>query len=240
MKALVRTTTLAALIVLAGCAADSSRIAGYLSGFQPPPESPPPVALPLAVGLVVALPEDEQGKPTTPSGEMLEKVAQRLQKELQASPLITVRRIFPALIIPAGGLGGLGLERVQALAREGSLLTMIVAVATSRSSQKLRFWPIMEHQLYVRMDAALVDAPKGVVLMTELGQDDYVMADALDSTAHITFPRLYYRNFTFGGPYTVVEGDPYKALGQQAFEGAADQLGMKLRQRLSPMSPAYN
>ena len=82
--------------------------------------------------------------------------------------------------------------------------------------------------------AALVDVPTGLVLLTEAGQDDYVMAEALDYVDRISYPRLYYRNFTFGGPFTIVEGDPYKALGEQTFRGAADQLGMKLRQRLSP------
>ena len=53
-----------------------------------------------------------------------------------------------------------------------------------------------------------------------------------------SYPRLYYRTFTFAGPFTVVEGDPYKALGEAAFSGAADQLGMKLRQRLDPQPAA--
>ena len=234
MKTLVRAATLAALIVLNGCAADSSRITEYLSGFPPPPENPPQVALPLAVGLVVALSEDERSKPTTPSNDTLEKVAQRIQAELQASRQITVQRIFPALTIPAGGLHGLALARVQALAKEGDLTKMVVVVATSRSTQKLRFWPVMEYQLYVSMDAALVEVPSGRVLMTESGLDDYVMADVLDYTMRISYPRLYYRNFTFGGPFIIVEGDPYQALGWETFKGAADQLGMKLRQRLSP------
>ncbi len=234
MKTFVRTATLVALIVLNGCVADSSRITEYLAGFPPQPEKPLQVALPLAVGLVVALPEDELSKPTTPSKDTLEKVAQRIQAELQASPQITIRRIFSALTIPAGGLRGLALEQVQALAKESHLTKMIVVVATSQSARKLRFWPIMENQLYVRMDAALVDVPKGAVLMTEFGQDDYVMAEAVDYVGRTSFPRLYYRTFTVAGPFTIVEGDPYHALGWETFKGAADQLGMKLRQRLSP------
>ena len=50
----------------------------------------------------------------------------------------------------------------------------------------------------------------------------------------ISYPRLYYRNFTFGGPFIIVEGDPYQALAWETFKGTADQLGMKLRQRLNP------
>jgi len=228
---------IAALVVallLNACAESSNRITEYLSGFPSQPEKSPQAALPLVAGLVLALPEDELSKLTTPSRDTLEKVAQRIQTELQASPQITIQRMFPALTIPAGGLHGLALERVQALAKEDNLTKMIVVVATSRSAQKLRFWPIQENQLYVRMDAALVDVPTGLVLLTESGQDDYVMAEDLDYVDRISYPRLYYRNFTFGGPFTIVEGDPYKALGEQTFRGAADQLGMKLRQRLSP------
>lgn len=227
-------TAFVAAFLLSACAMPSSRIAEYLSGFPPPPDNPPQVALPLAVGLVVALPEDELSKPTTPSTETLEKVAQRIQAELQASLQITVQRIFPALTIPAGGLHGLALARLQALAKEGNLTKMIVVVATSRSAQKLRGWPVMEYQLFVSMDAALVEVPSGRILMTESGLDDYVMADVLDSTARISFPRLYYRTYTIAGPFTVVQGNPYQALGWEGFKGAADQLGMKLRQRLSP------
>ncbi len=233
MKTRLLPTAMVMLFSLNGCAAPSARITEYLAGFQPLQAEPQPIALPLVVGLIVALPEDELGKPTAPSKDMLEKLAQRAQKELQAPPHITIQRIFPSITLPAGGLHGLGLERVRAIAGEGNLTKVIVVVATSRSAQKLRFWPIMEYQLYVRMDAALVDVSSGLVLMTEVGLDDYVLADSLDYVGRISYPRLYYRNFTFGGPFTVVDGDPSKALGEAAFGGAADQLGMKLRMRLS-------
>jgi hypothetical protein len=229
----------AALVLasLVGCAMPASRITDYLSGFQaaaPSSLQPGPAAGPIVAGLVLALPETEIGKPTTPPLAALEKVAARIQKELQQSSHIVIQQIFPALTIPASGLHGLALERVQALAQEANLTKMLVVVATSRSAQKLRFWPVMEHQLYVSMDAALVEIPSGRVLVTESGEDDYVMAEALDYVARISFPRLYYRTFTITGPFTVVEGDPYKALGETAFQGAADQLGMKLRMRLNP------
>ncbi len=234
MSLTMRTAAVLVLVTLAGCAAPSSRIAEYLSGFPPPPDNPPQVALPLAVGLVVALPEDELSKPTTPSPAVLEKVAGRIQKELQESSTIVVRPIFPSITIPAGGLRGLALERVQALAKEGNLTKMIVVVATSRTASKIRFTVVLETELYVSMEAALVEVPSGRLLMTESGRDDYVMADVLDYTARITYPRLYYRTFAFGGPFTIVEGNPHQALGWEAFRRAADQLGMKLRQRLSP------
>ncbi|TLY41296.1 MAG: hypothetical protein E6K59_09690 [Nitrospirae bacterium] len=196
MKIRLMVGSMVALLSLWACATSSDRITEYLSGFQPPSDSAQPVALPLNAGLVMVLPEDEMGKPTTPSRDTLQAVAERLQKDIQASPNLMIQK--------------------------------------SRSASKLRFWPIMEHQLYVRMDAALVEVPTGRVLMTESGEDDYVMAEALDYVERISYPRLYYRNFTFGGPFTVVKGDPYKALGEQTFRGAADQLGMTLRKRLGP------
>ena len=234
----VAVALLAGLVGLNGCAASSSRITDYLTGVQPLPADSQPGILHVVAGFVVALPEDEFAKPTTPSQPALERLAARVQKELHGSPHLVIQRIFPPITIPAGGKGGLSLERLRGFAKEGNLTTMIVVVATSRSARKLRFWPIMENQLYVRMDAALVDLPTGRVLMTEVVQDDYVMAESLDSVSRISYPRLYYRNFTFGGPFTVVDGDPQKALGEQTFNGAADQLGMKLRMRLSPDPPA--
>ena len=234
MKIRVVVVSLAVLLSLWACATSSNRITEYLSGFQLPPDGAQPVSLPLTAGLVVVLPEDELGKPTTPSREVLQAVAERLQKEIQTSPNLVIQRVFPSITIPARGLHGLNLERLQSLAREASLTRMLVVVATSRSASKLRFWPIRENQLYVRMDAALVEVATGRVLTTESGEDDYVMAEALDYVERISYPRLYYRNFTFGGPFTIVIGDPYKALGEQTFRAAAAQLGMKLRHCLDP------
>jgi len=222
------------LLSLWACASSSTRITEYLSGFQPPPDGAQPVALPLNTALLVVLPEDELSKPTTPSRETLHALAERLQKDIQVSPNLVIQRVFPSITIPANGLHALSLERLQGLAREGNLTRMLVVVPVSRSASKLRWWPIWETQLYVRMDAALLEVPTGRVLMTESGEDDYVMAEALDYVERISYPRLYYRTFTFGGPFIVVRGDPYRALGEQTFRGAADQLGMKLRKRLDP------
>src|SRR6266852_7656907 len=234
MKMRLMVGCIAVLLSLWACASSSDRITAYLSGFQPPSDGAQPVALPLNAGLVVVLPEDELGKSTTPSWDTLQAVAERLQKDIQASPNLIIQQVFPSITIPANGLHGLSLERLQGLAREGNLTQMLVVVAVSRSASKFRFWSSMEYQLYVRMDAALVEVPTGRVLMTESGEDDYVMAEALDYVERISYPRLYYRNFTFGGPFTIVTGDPYKALGEQTFRGAAAQLGMKLRHCLDP------
>src|SRR5713226_1045950 len=179
MKIRVVVASIAVLLSLWACATSSNRITEYLSGFQPPSDGAQPVALPLNAGLVVVLPEDELGKPTTPSRDTLQAVAERLQKDIQASPNLVIQQVFPSITIPANGLHGLSLERLQGLAREGNLTEMLVMVATSQTASKIRFSRIQETQLYVRMDAALVDLQTGRVLVTEAGQDDYVLAETL-------------------------------------------------------------
>lgn len=225
---------LVVLISLCGCAGPSSRITEYLAGVQPLPADSQHLPSPLVVGLIVALPEAELAKPTVPSKEALERFAQRVQKELQASPKIQIQRIIPPVIIPGDGSGGLSLERLREMGKDGALTKMLVVVASSQTASKLRFYPVFETQLYARMDAALVDLHTGRVLLTEVGLEDYVLAETLNYSGSISYPRLYYRTWTIGGPFTVVDGDPHKALGEEAFKGAADQLGMRLRVRLSP------
>jgi len=216
----------------AGCATSSSRMGEYLTGFQTTASQPQAVSLPLKVGLLMALPENELSYPTTPSKESLERMGRRIQKELEESPKIRVERIFPTIIIPAAGIGALSLERVREATQGVTSPKVIVIVATSRPARRVQAWRV-EDQLFARMDAALVDLPRGVVLATENGQEDYVLAQSFFYN-YFSYPRLYYRTFTFAGPFTVVEGDPYKALGEAAFSGAADQVGMKLRQKLDP------
>jgi hypothetical protein len=219
------------MVMAIGCAGPSSRVGDYLIGFQPL-SGRPQIAAPLVVGLLIALPEEELAKPTTPSKGVLEKIGQRIQKELQESHNITVRRIFPAIIIPGAGLGAVSLERIRASAGDPNLHNVIVAVATSRVAGRVYFARV-EDQLFARMDGALVDLATSQVLASETGEDDYVLAQSYYYNG-FSYPRLYYRTFTFAGPFTVVEGDPYKALGEMSFSGAADQLGMKFRRLLDP------
>jgi hypothetical protein len=223
------------LSFVTACAGPSNRIADYLVGFEPP-ASQQRIVLPLVVGLVIALPEQELGKPTTPSLAAFEEMAQRIQKELEESPLIRVRRVFPAFIIPAAGHAALSLERLRARAADPALSQIIVAVPTSQAARKVRFGGV-EDQLFARMDAALVDLATGRVLTGDSGQDDYVLAQSYFYNS-FSYPRLYYRTFTFAGPFTLVAGDPFKALGTAAFSGAADQIGMKLRRLVDPTPQA--
>src|SRR2546426_6176388 len=155
MKIRLVVASIAALLSLWACATSSNRIAEYLSGFQPTSDGAQPVALPLNAGLVVVLPEDELGKPTTPSRDTLQAVAERLQKEIQASPNLIIQQVFPSITIPANGLHGLSLERLQGLARKGNLTHMLGAAAVSRSASNLPVSAIMEHQLYFRTGVAL-------------------------------------------------------------------------------------
>src|SRR3989449_11782756 len=111
-------TTLFRSLSLWACATSSNRITEYLSGFQLPPDGAQPVALPLTAGLVVVLPEDELGKPTTPSREMLQAVAERLQKEIQTSPNLVIQQVFPSITIPASGLHGLDRSEERRVGKE--------------------------------------------------------------------------------------------------------------------------
>jgi hypothetical protein len=228
----VAALTATCLAIGAGCASSSSRIEEYLTGFQSDQSQSSKVGLPLIADLVVALPENELGKPTTPSKERLAKISERVKKELEESPSIRIRTILPPVIIPASGVAGLSRQRLIELTRDAGADRVIVAVASSQLARKNRFW-MVEDQLFARMDAALVELPAGRIIVEEVGQEDYVLAQSYYYNG-FSYPRLYYRTFTFAGPFTVVDGDPYKALGEESFRGAADQLGMKLRQRLAP------
>ena len=219
------------MVVAIGCVGPSSRMGDCLIGFHPVPGQPQ-ISLPLLIGLLIALPEEELTRPTTPSKEALGKIAQRIERELQESPNIKVRRIFPAIIIPAGGQGTLSVERVRESVKDPDLPKVIVAVATSQPARRIYFSRV-EDQLFARMDAALLDLTTSQVLTSESGQDDYVLAQSYFYNG-FSYPRLYYRTFTFAGPFTVVEGNPFKALGEMAFSGAADQLGMKFRRLMDP------
>src|SRR5437870_13607794 len=99
MKIRLVVGSIAALLILWACATSSNRITEYLSGFQPPSDGAQPVALPLNAGLVVVLPEDELGKPTTPSRDTLQAVAERLQKDTQASLNLVIPRAFSSITL---------------------------------------------------------------------------------------------------------------------------------------------
>ncbi len=227
---------LAAMIGLGGCAiTPASRIGDYLSGMPTPAAQPQQLATPIRAGLVLAMPETEFVKPTAPSQTLRERLADRIKKGLQDTRKVDIKQFVPSLTLPGDGLAALTLDRLREAAKETQISKLFVVVATSQSAQVMLPYPLFEVQLFVRMDLALVDLTTGRILLTEVGQEDYDMEDRYDGVKDILYPRIFYRTITrWGGPFKLVEGDPYVALGEETFSGAADQLVMHLRERLDP------
>jgi len=109
-------------------------------------------------------------------------------------------------------------------------------VFTSQSVQRVQPYPLIETQIFARTDLALVDLATGRLLLSEYGEEDYILGQRRDVDRTISYPRVYFRDMTESGPFTVVEGDPYRALGEIAFKAAADQLALRLHERLA-LSP---
>ncbi len=226
----------AAAIGLSGCAATTtSRIGDYLVGMPVPSAQPQQLATPVRAGLVLAMPQVELDKPTAPSKTIQEKLMERIQKEFQDPQRVEIKQVLPPITLPGNGLSALTLDRLREMTKGTQLAKLFVVAATSKSAQRVLPYPLFEVQLFVRMDLALVDLTTGQVLLTEVGQEDYDMMDRYDGVKDILYPRVFYRTITnWAGPFKLVEGDPYVALGEETFSGAADQLIMRLRERLTP------
>ena len=222
----------ALLVGLSGCAV-SSRIGDYLSGMPIPAVPPQQLATPILVGLVLAMPETELAKSTAPTRKFQESLTERIQRGFQDFNAVEIKQVFPPLTLSGDGLGALQLGRLRELARDTHLNQIFVVVATSQSAQRVLPYPLIETQLFARMDLALVDLLTGRVLLTEAGQEDWDLEERYDGVRDIFFPRVFYRSLTTSGPFRVVDGDPNVALGEEAFSGAADQLVMHLRERLN-------
>ena len=220
------------LLSLNSCAA--SRITDYLSGFPESSAQVPPASVPIRAGLVLAIPETESGKPTAPNPAARDKLTERIQKGLQNLPRVQITRVMPAIILPGDGLKALSLERLREAAKDAQMDKLFVVVATSRSAQRVQPYPIIETEVFARLDLALVDLAAGRVLLSEAGEEDYILGQRRDVERTISYPRIYYRTQTTTGPFLVVEGDrdPFAALGEVAFAATADQLLMRLREKL--------
>lgn len=227
-------TVLAVMIGSSGCVlAPTSRIGDYLSGISVPPTQTQPLATPIRAGLVLAMPQAELDTPTTPSKTLQEKLMGRIQKEFQGPQLVEIKQVFSPITLPGKGLSALTLERLREMTKGTQLTNLFVVVATSQTAKMVLYYPLFEVQLFVRMDLALVDLATGQVLLTGVGQEDYDMEDRYDGVKDILYPRIFYRTVTrWAGPFELVEGDPYVALGEKAFSGATDQLVMHLREKL--------
>ncbi len=227
-------TGLAAMLSLGGCAGDSSRIGDYLSGITLPPTQPKELATPIQAGLVLAMPETELVKPTAPSQTLRERLADRIKKGLQDTQRVDIKQVAPPLTLRGDGLAALNLSQLRQSVKDAQVQQLFVVVATSQSAQPVLPYPLFEVQLFVRMDLALVDLATGHILLTEVGREDYDMEDRYDGVKDILYPRIFYRTRTrWAGPFKLVKGDPYVALGEETFSGAADQLVMRLRERLT-------
>ena len=224
-----------AMLSVAGCMGGPDRAMDYLSGIQEASSQPPPSAA-VRAGLVLVLPESESAKPTAPPRAVQDKLADRLQRALTADRWIEIAQVLPPINIPGDGRKALSLDRLREAARPAHLDRLAVVVFTSQSVQRVQPYPLIETQIFARTDLALVDLATGRLLLSEYGEEDYILGQRRDVDRTISYPRVYFRDMTESGPFTVVEGDPYRALGEIAFKAAADQLVLRLHERLA-LSP---
>ncbi len=228
-------TAVLAMLGAAGCMAGPDRVMDYLSGIQGVSTQPPQSAA-VRAGLVLVLPESESARPTAPPRDVQDRLTDRLQRALPTTRQIEIIQVLPPLNIPGDGQKALSLDRLREAAKPAHLDKLAVVVLTSRAMQRVQPYPLIETQLFARMDLALIDLETGRLLLSEYGEEDYILGQRRDIEHTIGYPRVYYRDITTTGPFTIVEGDPYKALGEIAFRAAADQLVLRLRGRVT-LSP---
>lgn len=221
-----------AILGAAGCAAGPEGVMDYLSGIQGAAPQPSQSAV-VRAGLILVLPESELAKPTAPPSDVQDKLAGRLQRALATTQQIEIIQVLPPLHVPGDGRKALSLDRLREAAKPAHLDKLAVVVLTSRAVQRVQPYPLVETQLFARTDLALIDLATGRLLLSEYGEEDYILGQRRDVERTISYPRVYYRDMTTTGPFTVVEGDPDKALGEIAFRAAADQLVLRLRERLT-------
>lgn len=222
------------LIELNGCAATTTSRAGdFLAGIPVPPAQPQQLATPVRAGLVLAVPEAESAKPTALTRKFQESLTERIKKGLHDPQSVEIKQVLPPITLPGNGLAAITLDRLRELVKDAQISKLFVVVASSQAARRVLPYPRVETQLFARMDMALIDLATGQVLLTDAGQDDYFLLDRYDGVRDIYYPQIFYRAITESGPFQVVDGDPYVALGEKAFSGAADQLIMRLREKLN-------
>jgi hypothetical protein len=235
--ALLKITAVLSLItiflIVPGCLG-SSRIDDYLVGLTPGELQL--TKRPLEVGLVLAVPETELQKPTALNPENHTKLIAHIVEQLRQPAAIEVKKVLPTITLPGAGTKTLSLDRLRDLAKQAQVRYLMVVVPSSRSAQRVQPYPLIETELFARLDWALVDVTAGRVLLTDTGEEDYVLGERRDVARTIGYPRIYYRTQTTTGPFTVVDGDrdPFAELGKISFTAAADQLVLRLRERLKP------
>jgi len=230
MKILVKTFSVMTLVIavvgLTGCSVTRTGASDYLAGFSTAPAGPPRKA-PIPAAVVLAIPETEAAKPTALTPVMQKELVERVRTNLRDTQL-AISSIASPIVLPGDGKGALTPERLRQVGKETGLEHLLVLIPSSQSEQRVQEYPIIETELFARMDAALVDLTAGRILLTAAGQEDYILAQRRDVARTLGYPRIYYRTQTTTGPFTVVEGDPFAELGKIAFTAAADQLLLAL------------
>src|SRR5437667_4666613 len=231
MKILVKTFSVMTLVIavvgLTGCSVTRTGASDYLAGFSTAPAGPPRKA-PIPAAVVLAIPETEAAKPTALTPVMQKELVERVRTNLRDTQL-AISSIASPIVLPGDGKGALTPERLRQIGKETGLQHLLVLIPSSQSEQRVQEYPIIETELFARMDAALVDLTAGRILLTAAGQEDYILAQSRDVARTLGYPRIYYRTQTTTGPFTVVEGDPFAELGKIAFTAAADQLLLALQ-----------
>jgi hypothetical protein len=226
-------TLVTLIIFMAGCLG-SSRTDDYFAGLTPGQLER--TKRPLEVALMLAVPETEIKKPTALNPENQTKLIEHLAKQLHEATAIEVKKVLPTITLPGDGTRTLSLDRLRELAKQAQAPYLLVVVPSSRSAQKVQPYPLIETELFARLDAAVIDVTAGRVLLTETGEEDYILGERRDVARTIGYPRIYYRTQTTTGPFTVVDRDrdPFAELGKTSFTAAADQLVLRFLNRLKP------
>ena len=220
-------TLVIAVVGLTGCSVTRLRASDYFAGFSTASAGLPGKA-PISAALLLAIPETEAAKPTALTPVMQKDLVERVRTNLRDTRLV-IGSIASPIVLPGDGKGALTPERLREIGKETGLQHLLVLIPSSQSAQRVQEYPIIETELFARMDAALVDLTAGRILLTAAGQEDYILAQRRDVARTIGYPRIYYRTQTTTGPFTVVEGDPFAELGKIAFTAAADQLLLALQ-----------
>ena len=231
MKILVKTFSVMTLVIavvgLTGCSVTRTGASDYLAGFSTAPAGPPRKA-PIPAAVVLAIPETEAAKPTALTPVMQKELVERVRTNLRDTQL-AISSIASPIVLPGDGNGALTPERLREIGKETGMQHLLVLILSSQSVQRVQVYPIIETELFARMDAALVDLTAGQILLTAAGEEDYILAQRRDVARIIGYPRIYYRTQTTTGPFTLPEGDPFKELGKTAFTAATDQLLLALQ-----------
>lgn len=231
---IIRLMTLATIFVAVPGCLGSSRTHEYFTGLTPGQLQL--TKRPLDVALMLAVPETEMKNPTALNPANQTKLIEHLAKQLREATAIEVKTVLPPITLPGDGTRTLSLDRLRDLTKQAHVPYLFVVVPSSRSAQRVQPYPLIETELFARLDAAVIDVTAGRVLLTETGEEDYILGERRDVARTIGYPRIYYRTQTTTGPFTVVDGDrdPFAELGKTSFTAAADQLVLRFLNRLKP------